>query len=92
MRIKYFRKHPHEYVPIIGKSGVPIDTPEVQFARKQHFAAIEAVKARQYHQFVVEPKESVEQSFVEHLLQTEEEIPYEQHVDEGQQELNYGYY
>lgn len=70
---------------------MPIDTPEVQFARKQHFAAIEAVKARQYHNFVVAPKESIEESYVEH---PEREIAYEQHIDVGggRQELDYGYY
>lgn len=72
---------------------MPIDTPEVQFARKQHLAAVEAVKARQYEKFLVQPKESVEESFVEHPLQYEQEIPYEQHLDVGggQQELDYGY-
>lgn len=66
----------------------------MQFARKQHFAAIEAVKARQYHQIVTEPKKSVVESFLEHPPQYEEEFSYEQHIDSdgGQQELNYGYY
>lgn len=68
---------------------MPIDTPEVQFARKQHFAAIEAVKARQYHNFIVEPKESV---YVENPSHFEQEIPYEQHIDGGQQELDDDYY
>lgn len=62
----------------------------MQFARKQHFAAVEAVKARQYEKFLVQqPKESIEQSFVEH---PEEEIPYEQYIEGQQQDFNYGYY
>lgn len=61
-------------MPAIGKSGVPIDTPEVQFARERHLAAVAEVKSRQYREFIVEPKETFEHSFVERPSQ-DEQVP-----------------
>lgn len=90
MLIKYFfRDH-----PFIGRSGVPVETPEVQLAKKQHFAAIRAAKALQYHQYLTQPRRYSGRSFIGHASQYEEEFPYEQHVDGyvGQQEYVYGYY
>lgn len=42
-----FQKDIH--IPVIGKDGVPLDTPEVQRAKEQHFIAHEVVKARQHY-------------------------------------------
>lgn len=39
----------YHHIPIIGKDGVPLDTPEVQKARQQHFIAHEVARARKYH-------------------------------------------
>lgn len=37
------------HIPIITKEGVPLDTPEVRKARKQHLLAHAIAKARQYY-------------------------------------------
>lgn len=37
------------YIPIIGKDGVPLDTPEVQKAKERHYFAIIKAKAREHN-------------------------------------------
>lgn len=37
------------HIPVIGKDGVPLDTPAVQKAKQQHFLAHAVAKARQYN-------------------------------------------
>lgn len=37
------------HIPIIGKDGVPLDTPAVEKARQQHFLAHQIAKARLYN-------------------------------------------
>lgn len=83
-----FSHHPHEYIPVISKSGVPIDTPEVRYARKQHMAAVAAAKERQYHQIITEPKEEYQESYIEH---PEQEIAYEQHLGGIEGGYEYGH-
>lgn len=58
-------------MPALSKTGEPIETPEVQFARKQHLTAVEVAKERQ-------EKAHLEESFAP---RHEEEIAYEQHID-----------
>lgn len=58
-------------MPALSKTGEPIETPEVQFARKQHLTAVEVAKERQQ-------KAHLEESFAP---KQEEEIAYEQHID-----------
>lgn len=36
-------------MPIIGKDGVPLDTPEVQKAKEQHMIAHAEAKAREHY-------------------------------------------
>lgn len=38
-----------QHIPIIGKDGVPLDTPEVQKAKQQHYIAHEVAKAQQHY-------------------------------------------
>lgn len=70
-------------MPALSKTGEPINTPEVQFARKQHLTAVEVAKERQ-------EKAHLEESFAP---QHEEEIAYEQHIDyqQGGQEQHFDY-
>lgn len=37
------------YIPIIGKDGVPLDTPEVQKAKERHIYALAKAKAREHN-------------------------------------------
>jgi len=41
----YNKYHGPEHYPVIGKDGVPIDTPEVQLARAQHLHALTEAKS-----------------------------------------------
>lgn len=40
--------YPQHHIPVLDHNGVPIDTPEVQAARKQHLAAVADAKSRAY--------------------------------------------
>lgn len=44
-----FYPHKEEHIPIIGKDGVPLDTPEVQKAKEHHFLAHEVAKIREHN-------------------------------------------
>lgn len=59
-------------MPALSKTGEPINTPEVQFARKQHLVAVEVAKERQ-------EKAKIEEQF--EPIKYEEVVPYEQHVE-----------
>lgn len=47
--IRRKREIGYQHIPVIGKDGVPLDTPEVQKAKQQHFIAREVVKTQQYY-------------------------------------------